>query len=117
MTSISSQMALPKKVVSHPAIATTVRIVRWRLLVIIRRLTCSVAHGAIESHMSVFVESGRIELDDNKIQDVGPNDALIRITTTITICGTDDHILKGDYPVEKGLTIGHGPAVHLSELP
>jgi alcohol dehydrogenase len=29
---------------------------------------------------------------------VGATDALIRITTT-TICGTDVHILKGEYPV------------------
>jgi len=32
----------------------------------------------------------------------------MRITTT-TICGTDIHILKGEYPVEKGLTVGHEP--------
>ena len=37
---------------------------------------------------AVFVEPGRIELADRAIPDVGPNDALIRITTT-TICGTD----------------------------
>ena len=35
---------------------------------------------------AVFVEPGRIELADKPIPDVGPNDALIRITTT-TICG------------------------------
>ena len=29
--------------------------------------------------------------------------------TTTTICGTDVHILKGEYPVAKGLTIGHEP--------
>jgi threonine dehydrogenase-like Zn-dependent dehydrogenase len=52
---------------------------------------------------AVFVERGRIELADKAIPDVGPNDALIRITTT-TICGTDIHILKGEYPVAKGLT-------------
>nr|WP_245499553.1 zinc-binding dehydrogenase [Tepidamorphus gemmatus] len=27
--------------------------------------------------------------------------------TTTTICGTDVHILKGEYPVARGLTIGH----------
>ena len=54
-----------------------------------------------------FVEPGRIELVDKPIPDVGPNDALMRITTT-TICGTDVHILKGEYPVAKGLTVGHG---------
>ena len=57
---------------------------------------------------AVFAEVGRIVLDDKPIPDVGPNDALVRITTT-TICGTDIHILNGEYPVEKGLTIGHEP--------
>ena len=57
---------------------------------------------------AVFVEKGRIELADKPIPGVGPNDALVRITTT-TICGTDVHILKGEYPVAKGLTVGHEP--------
>ena len=43
---------------------------------------------------AVFVEPGRIELVSKPIPSVGPNDALVRITTT-TICGTDVHILKG----------------------
>ncbi len=57
---------------------------------------------------AVFVAPGRIELVDKPIPDVGHNDALVRITTT-TICGTDVHILKGEYPVAKGLTVGHEP--------
>ncbi len=57
---------------------------------------------------AVFVEPGRIVLDEKPIPDIGPLDALVRITTT-TICGTDIHILKGEYPVAKGLTIGHEP--------
>ncbi|MDO8298228.1 NAD(P)-dependent alcohol dehydrogenase [Lacisediminimonas sp.] len=57
---------------------------------------------------AVFVEPGRIVLEDKKIPDVGPLDALIKVTTT-TICGTDIHILKGEYPVARGLTIGHEP--------
>ena len=44
---------------------------------------------------AIFVEPGRIELADKPIPAVGPNDALVRITTT-TICGTDVHILKGE---------------------
>lgn len=64
---------------------------------------------------AVFVERGRIELADKPIPDVGPNDALIRITTT-TICGTDIHILKGEYPVAKGLTIGHEPVGVIEKL-
>ncbi|MDB5930101.1 MAG: threonine dehydrogenase and related Zn-dependent dehydrogenase, partial [Polaromonas sp.] len=57
---------------------------------------------------AIFIAPGRIELADKPIPAVGPNDALMRITTT-TICGTDVHILKGEYPVARGLTIGHEP--------
>jgi len=64
---------------------------------------------------AIFIEPGRIELADKPIPDVGPNDALIRITTT-TICGTDVHILKGEYPVAKGLTIGHEPVGVIEKL-
>ncbi len=34
--------------------------------------------------------------------------AVIRMTTT-TICGTDVHIVKGEYPVRNGLILGHEP--------
>jgi alcohol dehydrogenase len=44
---------------------------------------------------AIFVEPGRIVLDEKPVRDVGPFDALVRITTT-TICGTDIHILKGE---------------------
>lgn len=64
---------------------------------------------------AVFVEKNRIELADKPIPAVGPNDALIRITTT-TICGTDVHILKGEYPVAKGLTVGHEPVGVIEKL-
>ncbi|MFO1115795.1 MAG: NAD(P)-dependent alcohol dehydrogenase [Beijerinckiaceae bacterium] len=64
---------------------------------------------------AVFVEKGRIVLEDKPLPDVGPTDALIRITTT-TICGTDVHILKGEYPVERGLTIGHEPVGVIEKL-
>lgn len=64
---------------------------------------------------AVFREPGRIELEDKPIPDVGPLDALLRITTT-TICGTDIHILKGEYPVARGLTIGHEPVGVIEKL-
>ncbi len=64
---------------------------------------------------AIFVEPGRIEIDDKPIPDVGPLDALMRVTTT-TICGTDVHILKGEYPVAKGLTIGHEPVGVIEKL-
>ena len=64
---------------------------------------------------AVFIEPGRIVLEDKAIPDVGPNDALMRVTTT-TICGTDIHILKGEYPVEKGLVVGHEPVGVIEKL-
>lgn len=45
----------------------------------------------------------------------GPGEALIRVTTT-TICGTDLHIVKGEYPVRPGLVIGHEPVGVIAEL-
>jgi alcohol dehydrogenase len=57
---------------------------------------------------AVFVERGRIVLEEKPIPDIGPLDALMRVTTT-TICGTDVNILKGEYPVRLGLIIGHEP--------
>jgi alcohol dehydrogenase len=64
---------------------------------------------------AIFVEPGRIVLDEKPVPDVGPLDALVRITTT-TICGTDVHILKGEYPVQKGLTVGHEPVGVIEKL-
>ena len=64
---------------------------------------------------AIFIEPGKIMLDQKPIPDVGVTDALMRITTT-TICGTDVHILKGEYPVAKGLTIGHEPVGVIEKL-
>lgn len=64
---------------------------------------------------AVFVEPGRIVLEERAIPDIGPLDALVRVTTT-TICGTDIHILKGEYPVRKGLVVGHEPVGVIEKL-
>lgn len=64
---------------------------------------------------TVFVAPGRIELREKPVPEVGPLDALLRITTT-TICGTDVHIVKGEYPVAPGLTIGHEPVGVIERL-
>ena len=45
----------------------------------------------------------------------GPGEAVIRVTLT-TICGTDVHILKGEYPVEPGTIVGHEPVGVIDEL-
>jgi alcohol dehydrogenase len=64
---------------------------------------------------AVFVEPGRIVLDEKPIPEVGPLDALVRVTTT-TICGTNVHILKGEHPARGGLTVGHEPVGVIEKL-
>ena len=46
---------------------------------------------------------------------VGVGEAVIKITLT-TICGTDVHILRGEYPIKPGLVIGHEPVGVITEL-
>jgi len=64
---------------------------------------------------AVFVERDRIELREKPIPEIGPDDALVRVTTT-TICGSDIHIRKGEYAVAPGLTIGHEPVGIIEKL-
>jgi threonine dehydrogenase-like Zn-dependent dehydrogenase len=64
---------------------------------------------------AVFHGPGKIVLDEKPVPAIGPTDALIKVTTT-TICGTDVHILKGEYPVEPGRIIGHEPVGVIAEL-
>jgi alcohol dehydrogenase len=46
---------------------------------------------------------------------ISSGEALIRITLT-TICGTDLHIVRGEYPVRSGLIIGHEPVGVIEDL-
>jgi threonine dehydrogenase-like Zn-dependent dehydrogenase len=55
-----------------------------------------------------FLGAGRIGIVERPKPRAGPGQAVIRITTT-TICGTDVHIVKGEYPVRTGLVLGHEP--------
>ncbi|MBC8102154.1 MAG: alcohol dehydrogenase catalytic domain-containing protein [Cytophagales bacterium] len=59
-------------------------------------------------------------VDDIRVEAVprpqaGVGEAVIKITLT-TICGTDLHILRGEYPVKPGLVIGHEPVGVIAEL-
>lgn len=64
---------------------------------------------------AVFAGPGRIVLGRKPIPRAGPGEAVVKITMT-TICGTDVHILKGEYPVAAGLTVGHEPVGTIAEL-
>jgi len=63
----------------------------------------------------VFRGPNQIGIDHVPIPKAGPGDAVIRVTLT-TICGTDLHILKGEYAVKPGLIIGHEPVGVIHEL-
>jgi alcohol dehydrogenase len=63
----------------------------------------------------VFRGPNQIGLETLPIPRPAAGEAVIRITLT-TICGTDLHILKGEYPVQAGLTIGHEPVGVIHEL-
>src|SRR5580704_10895476 len=54
-------------------------------------------------------------IEEMPIPKAGPNQAVIRITLT-TICGTDLHIVRGEYAVRPGLVIGHEPVGVVVEL-
>ena len=64
---------------------------------------------------TVFHGPDDISVDEVSRPRPGPGEALIRITLT-TICGTDIHIVKGEYPVQPGLIIGHEPVGVIEEL-
>src|SRR6201984_717945 len=63
----------------------------------------------------VFRGPNQIAIEQVPIPKPGPGEAVIRVTLT-TICGTDLHILKGEYPVRPGLVIGHEPVGVIYEL-
>ena len=73
---------------------------------------------ALPSTMKALVFRGpnQIGIEEVPIPKPGPGEAVIRVTLT-TICGTDLHILKGEYPVKPGLTIGHEPVGVIHEHP
>ena len=64
---------------------------------------------------AVFLEKGKIELREVPRPQAGPGEALVKVSLT-TICGTDVHILKGEYPVKPGLVVGHEPVGQIEEI-
>jgi alcohol dehydrogenase len=63
----------------------------------------------------VFHGKNDIRVDEVMRPHAGVGEAIIRITLT-TICGTDLHIVRGEYPVKPGLIIGHEPVGVIEEL-
>lgn len=63
----------------------------------------------------VFRGKGQIGVEEVPKPVPGPGEAVIKITAT-TICGTDVHIVRGEYPVKPGLILGHEPVGVIDEL-
>ncbi len=64
---------------------------------------------------TVFHGPENIRVEEVPRPHAGAGEAVIRITLT-TICGTDLHIVRGEYPVRPGLVIGHEPVGVIEEL-
>jgi threonine dehydrogenase-like Zn-dependent dehydrogenase len=75
--------------------------------------TTSPARAAMVAN--VFRGPGRFGLETKPIPSPGPGEAVIRVRLT-TICGTDIHIVRGEYPVQPGLTLGHEAVGVIHEL-
>jgi threonine dehydrogenase-like Zn-dependent dehydrogenase len=63
----------------------------------------------------VFKGKDRIAVEEVPKPAPGPGEAVIKITAT-TICGTDVHIVRGEYPVRPGLILGHEPVGVIDSL-
>lgn len=55
---------------------------------------------------AVFKDVRDIHIEEVPLPVCGPLDAIVKITTT-SICGTDSHIWRGEYPVVPGRIVGH----------
>lgn len=64
---------------------------------------------------TVFYGENNFRVEEVTRPHAGPGEAVIRVTLT-TICGTDLHIVRGEYPVKPGLIIGHEPVGVIEEL-
>jgi threonine dehydrogenase-like Zn-dependent dehydrogenase len=64
---------------------------------------------------NVFRGTNDIRLEQVARPEAATGDVVIEVTLT-TICGTDLHIVKGEYPVAPGLVIGHEPVGRIVEI-
>ena len=64
---------------------------------------------------NIFHGKNKIRVEEVDKPRAGVGEAVIRVTLT-TICGTDLHIVRGEYPVAPGLVIGHEPVGVIEEL-
>jgi alcohol dehydrogenase len=64
---------------------------------------------------AAFEGNEKIQLEERPLPRCGPSDAIVKVTLT-TICGTDVHIWREEYPVEQGRIVGHEPVGVIHQL-
>ncbi len=64
---------------------------------------------------NVFRSVKQFGIEEMTKPEARAGEAILRVTYT-TICGTDLHIVRGEYPVESGLIIGHEPVGVIEQL-
>jgi len=64
---------------------------------------------------NVFRGKDKFGLEEKPIPTAGFGEAVVKVRLT-TVCGTDIHIIRGEYPVVPGLTIGHEAVGVIHEL-
>lgn len=64
---------------------------------------------------AVYRGKNDIHIEEVPIPKAGFGEAIVKITLT-TICGTDVHIWKNEYPVDPGRIVGHEPVGVIHEL-
>jgi len=82
-------------------------------LIVEQQRSRGLARGYMRAN--VFRAPGKFGLEEKPIPHAGPGEAVVRVRLT-TICGTDIHIIRGEYPVKPGLTIGHEAVGVIHEL-
>jgi len=87
---MSAQTLVPDAILPHPSSTTTMKAL-------------------------VFRGPHQIGIEKVELPRAGYGEAVVRVTLT-TICGTDVHILKGEYPVKPGLILGHEAVGVIHEL-
>ena len=127
---ISSRLgSIPHKVAGHTLLTSSIqRTWRWtsacqsngkkeslvsQVLELQPRKGRQLPRGVMKAN--VFREPGKFALEEKPIPTAGPGEAVVQVRLT-TICGTDIHIIRGEYPVAPGLTIGHEAVGVIHEL-
>jgi alcohol dehydrogenase len=79
-----------------------------------RWISSGVSMGAV-MRANVFRRVGEFGIEEVARPRAAAGEAVVRVTLT-TICGTDLHIVRGEYPVAEGLVVGHEPVGVVDEL-